>query len=371
MYAAQSQDGSQGERVNAQYKELLVTLKEEADDRDYIVISSKITRELHGYLSDLLRHRQLHKKATVFLTTFGGDPDGGYRIARCLRHHYTEGLRVVVASWCKSAGTLIVIAADEIAMGDRGELGPLDVQVYKGSELQERSSGLDITEALGLVGNHVRWGYKGMLTEARKMGLSTKLAAEMAAHVGAAIAGPLLAQIDPLRLGELQRATRIAADYGNRLDAYSQNLKDGALKSLIHDYPSHSFVIDRKEAAKLFERVDPLTPAEQKFVDYAWLLLEEQTNGHPELIDFSDLIPKGDAHEPPDQPPPADQGDIPDPADPAPEVPGELAARPRNRKAGRQGVRVRGGALRTNEIDGQDGDRQFAPPLNTLRDLAK
>lgn len=281
-YAQKSRRG--GRRVNA-IVQAVQGLHAESPQRDFVVISSPITRDLHGQLSGLLRDHQEHSSATVFLTTYGGDPDGGYRIARCLRHHYGDGLRVVVPSWCKSAGTLVAIAADELGIGDRGELGPLDVQVFKGSELQERSSGLDITEALGVIGNHVRWGYHGMLREARQMGLSTKLAAEMAAHIGAAIAAPLLNQVDPMRLGELQRATRIAWDYGTRLDQYSQNLKEGALQALIHGYPSHSFVIDRKEACSLFKRVSPLTQAERQFVDAAWHAVETQTGDEPVILE--------------------------------------------------------------------------------------
>lgn len=319
----------------------LRALRDEGPDRDYIVITSAITRHLHGQLSDLLKARSTHARATVFLTTYGGDPDGGYRIARCLRHHYKEELRVVVPSWCKSAGTLVAIAASELAIGDRGELGPLDVQVFKGSELQERSSGLDITEALGFVGQHVRWGYHSMLKEARRMGLSTKLAADMAAHIGAAIAAPLLAQVDPLRLGELQRATRIAWDYGKRLDGYSQNLKEGALKSLIHEYPSHSFVIDRKEAGNLFHRVYQLTKAEQMFVDAAWAWVEDQHNHGPELLDFSVLLPNdelpnsGDENEQPQ-----DSAGGNEPAQQADEVGGAISE-PGDPGAGGEGVRVR------------------------------
>lgn len=259
----------------------------EDPDRDYLLISAPITRALHGNLTELLRHRELKPAATVFLTTYGGDPDGGYRIARCLRHHYKDRLRVAVPSWCKSAGTLIAIAASELAIGDRGELGPLDVQVFKGSELQERSSGLDLTEALGFVGHHVRWAYHSMLSEARRLGLSTKLAADMAAHISAAVAAPLLTQVDPLRLGELQRATRIASDYGERLDKYSSNLKEDALQTLIHGYPSHSFVIDRKEASSLFQRVYPFTDAEQTFVDAVWPIVQDQA---PSAVHFIDPI---------------------------------------------------------------------------------
>lgn len=313
-------------------------LQIEDPERDYLVISAQISRHLHGRLSDMLASRPLKPKATVFLTTYGGDPDGGYRIARCLRHHYKNGLRVAVPSWCKSAGTLVAIAADELAIGDRGELGPLDVQVFKGSELLERSSGLDITEALAFVGDHVRAGYHSMLKEARRMGLSTRLASDMAAHIGAAIAAPLLNQVDPLRLGELQRATRIANDYGSRLDAYSKNLKPEALQSLIGAYPSHSFVIDRKEAGDLFHRVFPLTEAESGFVRAYWPFFEEARDAEPQFIDFSQ-VPTSDPGAPHEShPEAADDRYQAEPDEGAGPVEPEQSGDP---QPGREGLRVR------------------------------
>src|SRR6266536_3755982 len=46
---------------------------------------------------------------------------------------------------------------------------------------------------------------------------------------------------------------RIAQEYGERIK--TDNLKPGALESLIADYPSHEFVIDLEEARELFENV--------------------------------------------------------------------------------------------------------------------
>lgn len=267
------------------FQEAVRLLKEADGERDYIVISSPISRNLHYRLSRLLASKKKHSKCTVFLTTYGGDPDGGFRIGRCLRHHYPQHVRVAVPSWCKSAGTLVAIAADELAIGDFGELGPLDVQVHKGSELQERSSGLDIIEALGAVTAHAKMTFHEMLKETRGMGLSTKLSAEFAAQVSSAVAAPLFSQIDPMRIGEMQRATRIAYEYGERLNSYSNNLKPDALTSLIKNYPSHSFVIDRKEAAELFNRVFPLNDAEQTFAEVVWELIQYQG-------DLAELVPE-------------------------------------------------------------------------------
>jgi len=244
--------------------------------RDYVLISRSIDRQLHIDLSNLLEKYKKNDHCTVFLTTRGGDPAAGYRIARCLRHHYQD-VRLAVASKCKSAGTLIAIAANELAIGDLGELGPLDIQVKKATELWENSSGLDIQQALQTVTEHVQNSFLRTLVDTRNAsGLSTKLCAEFAGQVAAAIAAPLFSQIDPVRLGEMQRATRVAYSYGQRLDKYSANLKAEALERLISDYPAHGFVIDRKEAGELFNRVSPLNEAERVFSKAVWHILSDQ-----------------------------------------------------------------------------------------------
>lgn len=280
-------------------KDAISALKVAEPERDHILISAGISRGLHLTVTDAIqasRAAQPAKRfATVFLTTNGGDPDGAFRIARCLRHHYPDGFRLVVPSWCKSAGTLIAIAATEIGIGDLGELGPLDIQVNKGSELYEQSSGLDIQEALGKVTAHAWETFRNLLKETRSLGLNTSISTTIATQVSSAITTPIVAQIDPMRLGELQRAMRIAHEYGTRLDQYSQNLRDDGLNKLIQGYPSHSFVIDRKEAKEIFTRVTALTEQEQQLVDATWHILcaqhrlatfvEPEANDTPESND--------------------------------------------------------------------------------------
>ena len=260
------------------------TLVDSTPDRDILLISQPISRELHFSLSKLLASGQQHKKCTLFLTTRGGDPDGAYRIARCLRHHYKH-IRLVIPSLCKSAGTLIAIGANELVIGDLGELGPLDIQVNKASELEERSSGLDIIQALEATQNHAREAFHNTLIEIRRGGrLSTKLAGEFAATIAIGVAAPLYNQIDPNRLGEMQRAMRIAHEYGQRLNRASNALKDGALEALVAAYPSHSFVIDRKEASELFTSVQKPTKEEGDFCHILWNVLGEQSGHGPDFI---------------------------------------------------------------------------------------
>lgn len=269
-----------------QYKQMdkaaLIALGQKHPDRDFIVVSRAITRSLHADLSSHIRDQQRHKQCTLFLTTFGGDPDAAYRISRCLRHHY-EHVRLVIPSLCKSAGTLVAIVADELAIGDLGELGPLDIQVRKDSELAERSSGLDIIQALEVTHQHAQRAFRAALYDIRRSRLSTKLAGEFAAKLAVGVVAPLYAQIDPIRLGEMQRATRIVHEYGLRLLRYTDSLNEEALEKLVAEYPAHGFVIDRKEAAELFRTVTSPTEEEQKFCNTLWVHLESQADYGPEF----------------------------------------------------------------------------------------
>jgi len=61
---------------------------------------------------------------------------------------------------------------------------------------------------------------------------------------------------------------QIAYDYGERLNKMASSLKNGALVQLVSSYPSHGFVIDRKEAADLFRCVE--SPGAETLPLYAW-----------------------------------------------------------------------------------------------------
>jgi hypothetical protein len=107
---------------------------------------------------------------------------------------------------------------------------------------------------------------------------------------------PVYAQIDPVKLGEIQRAIAIAQAYGIRLNnAYDRNLLEGGLEHLIVGYPSHGFVIDRKEAKALFRRVRHPEQAENllgEFLCASYPLKEENT-----VFDLIDHFLRGEDNE--------------------------------------------------------------------------
>lgn len=254
-------------------------------DTDILVCYSDIKRgECDDYVIRECRKRQLRKNILLLLTTRGGDPDAGYRFARCLQEAYktkcdsnyfkdrslekSGNFQVLIDGMCKSAGTLICLGADELIMSGNGELGPIDVQLRKKDEVGENESGLTPLQALQSLEQQAYSLFSRHFIQLRfkDFAFSTKMAAKIASEITTGLLSQVYAQIDPIRLAEVDRSMRIAAEYGVRL--INGNLSDNdAFEKLLTGYPSHGFVIDREEAKKLFVNVKRPTEELIKIVD--------------------------------------------------------------------------------------------------------
>jgi hypothetical protein len=211
------------------------------------------------YLSDFAYSENLN----FYLLTSGGDADAAYQMARFLQRKYKKIILHVIAN-CKSAGTLLAIAANEIVMAETGELGPLDVQLIKTDHLWDRDSGLNVIEALDSLDVRTRAFYEKMFLDLQRNSngtISLKTASSMANSLTKDLYGVIYSQIEPTHFGEVSRAMKIAEKYAERLEAKSKNLKEDARERLSSSYPSHSFCIDKEEAKDIFKNVrDPLEP---------------------------------------------------------------------------------------------------------------
>lgn len=264
------------------------------ENHDVYVYTGDIHRD--GYLdvtNAIKKRKSAHglKKDVIFcVATYGGDPNAGYRIGRALQHNYDK-ITLLVVGPCKSAGTLIAIAADHLVIGDMGELGPLDIQLKKNDEIGEMSSGLAIMTALDALKDRSISAFNSHLVKIRyENQISTKMSADIATRLTEALIAPMAAQIDPIKLGEHQRAMSIAITYGQRLTAKSSSLKEGALVKLIASYPSHGFVIDRKEARELFKSVESPAGVTETLYQFFCQKIHDgdiPTYGKPKVVDFS------------------------------------------------------------------------------------
>ena len=238
-----------------------------SDDRP-LLFNGDLERGRDLEFIELVDKEHASAECVLLLVTGGGSPDAAYKMARYLQHRY-ESFKVLVSGWCKSAGTLLAIGADELIFTPYGELGPLDVQMAKADNLAGMESGLNISEAFRALEQRAHQTYHKLLTEIIS-GSSGVVTFQSASHAATdlikAIHGPIFSRIDPEEVGSHARAMRIGEDYGKRLNEKWKNLKLDGLKRLSQTYSSHGFVIDRVEAGVLFERVRGTTSREMELI---------------------------------------------------------------------------------------------------------
>lgn len=228
-----------------------------ASDADVFLFNSEFGGSADKKVALALAARRRRDKIIVVLVSEGGDPDCAYRIARQFQAKY-DRFTAIISGWCKSAGTLCVLGAHELAFGEFGELGPLDIQYYKKDEISEVASGLVVREALTKLHAHATSLFEtsmlGIISKSNSQ-ISFKMASDVAVRLAVGAFEPLYRQIDPMVLGDLERAMAIAKSYGERLRIRSLNFTSETLINLAEGYPSHGFVIDEREAKSLFKNV--------------------------------------------------------------------------------------------------------------------
>lgn len=244
-------------------QELATTLADE-HQADILLFRGDVTRSASDRLIAERRGRPAKPNVLLILSTLGGSADTAYRVARALRRGY-ERVTVYVDDYCKTAGTLLALGADELVMSDFGELGPLDSGLDTAVELGAMSSELTSMQTLGTLQVEALQFFQTCFVQLRaRSGLPARLAAERATDLATGLFGPIYAQIDPAQLGEVNRGMNTSRQYGARIGTV--NLKDGALETLVSSYPSHDFVIDRDEAKTLFHRVREPTVEEAELL---------------------------------------------------------------------------------------------------------
>ncbi len=232
-----------------------------ASDTDILIFNASIERHRDRRMIKLLNARTCRPNLFMILVTNGGDPDVAYRIARAIQNHYAT-FTVCVSGICKSAGTLVLLGAQELAFSDHGEIGPLDIQIAKKDDLWGQESGLTVMTALTALYENAQDAFDHFLISltTRSGGrITVRTASEVAAKLTQALYSGISEQIDPIHMGEVNRSMAIAKEYGKRLMVKSKNFDEDTLEALISGYPSHTFVIDREEAATKFKIVRACT----------------------------------------------------------------------------------------------------------------
>ena len=199
-----------------------------------------------------------NKKLVIALVSWGGLADPAYRTGRYLQSVYDE-ITAFIPSQCKSAGTLLATAANAIVMSPFGELGPLDVQLRKKDEIFGRRSGLITRAAINDLETHTFQMFENFMLgiiQHSYGSVSFKVAADISARTASDVMGKIYEQINPDSLGQDFRDLNVANKYCERLSKWSKNINAKGIQRLVHEYPSHDFVIDSEEAKEIFFHVN-------------------------------------------------------------------------------------------------------------------
>ena len=248
------------------------------NDCDLFIFSATINDFTVDALIVKIRNKENKRpNLGLILTTYGGDPDAGYRLVRAIKSYYDTFILYVMGT-CKSTGTLISLGADEIIMGDFGEFGPLDIQLTKEDEMSSLS-GLSYTQSIQSLQEEIfrTFEHSFLSIKQRSAGsITTKTAAEIGSKLAVGLLSPVSAQIDPIKLGEVFRAISIAKAYGKRIAPENEDL----VTRLIEDYPSHGFVIDYYEAKDIFSNVRQLNENEKTLESVIFHIVRKETNNY-------------------------------------------------------------------------------------------
>jgi len=126
----------------------------EVRGRPLLVLTAQLAPLTARMVREALPHHGRH--LDLVLRSPGGCVCCAYVIARELRRRF-ERVGAFVPLATKSAATLIALAADELVLGDLGELGPLDAQSDNlGTDSRPDRSCLKLSEALALLKGYTR-----------------------------------------------------------------------------------------------------------------------------------------------------------------------------------------------------------------------
>ena len=232
--------------------------------RPVILLDGPMDEFLAGWGSFIAPAISEERRLSVLLNSPGGSATATYRMMLSLRNH-VDDIEVLVPHWAKSAATLFCLGADAIYMGKEGELGPLDPQVLEGTGNSSRISSLESFKALERLFDYSLETFDGIVEWLlEKSYMDVPNAMDRATPLFSAIVSPLYRQIDPHELGKSGMFLAEIEEYAIRAMqrwGYKDEDEDkvlGTVRSLVWDYPSHSFIIDLQEAKELGLNVSEL-----------------------------------------------------------------------------------------------------------------
>ncbi len=188
-------------------------------------------QSLSGYhLGKIYRHLKKSGKKSkdilLIINNQGGAIEPAFQISKICNQYKKGKFVVAIPGQAKSAATLLSLGANEIHMGDLGQLGPIDPQLRNGFPV------LGVHDALIELATIVTNYPKSVRL------FSTFIEKNVTLDV----------------LGWLTRISQSASQYAQKLLALNYEKEDQirVAKALVEDYKHHGFVIDAEEAKSIF-----------------------------------------------------------------------------------------------------------------------
>lgn len=113
----------------------------------YGVIQPAIGKPFRDFIEDLKNDPTDHNKLSIILNTPGGSAETVEKLVAITRHHYKE-VDFIVPDYAMSAGTIFCMSGDNIWMDYSSSLGPIDPQVFNGTNWVPALGYLDKVEEL-------------------------------------------------------------------------------------------------------------------------------------------------------------------------------------------------------------------------------
>ncbi|MCK4471470.1 MAG: hypothetical protein KAW49_06745, partial [Anaerolineae bacterium] len=226
-------------------------------------------------------------RTDLFLYSQGGAVDVPWRMVTMLRE-YCQELNVLVPYKAHSAATLIALGADQIVMGKKGELGPIDPILTRTEQtgqtvVQERMSVEDVMAFIAFLKERAGLGDQAALAD------SVSILAE---------------KLKPWVLGSIYRIhSHIRLIARKLLTSHQETLEERQIDSIVESLAEktyfHGHAIGREEAAEIGL---PISKPGEELEGQMWKLFEAY-EGLMKLdcpVDAQSAIPPGeDEHEEP------------------------------------------------------------------------
>lgn len=193
----------------------------------------EVVRPLYDHLAAIGRVPRLD----LLVVSRGGHAEVPWRLIAMLREH-CDHLGVLVPYRAQSSATLIALGADEIVMGARGELGPIDPivsvpRLENGTRLEEAVHVEDMIATITFLRERANLNPEGMATAV----------------------SAVLSRVAPWTLGSLERAKRhVNAIARAALETHAKRMSEERIQKIIAtltELPNHNYRVARKEAEAL------------------------------------------------------------------------------------------------------------------------